>query len=154
MKHRWAALVTVLALCAFMSGPASAQSGSGQTVGGRGPGALGPNVPNPFNPDTRIPFTVGMVGDPPVCAEGSRVYRVSLRIHNVLSQPVAVPVLQGGGEHGGRPIENLPLSCGEFQAWWDGKVRGTAREVASGVYYAILEVDGRRAHMIKMLVMK
>jgi hypothetical protein len=78
---------------------------------------------------------------------------VSLRIYNVLSQLVAVPVLQGG-EQGGRPIENLQLSCGEFQAWWDGKVRGSGREVASGVYYTRLEVDGRLVQTIRMFVMK
>ena len=77
MKHRWAALGLVLALSALMTSTASAQTGSGQQ-GQRGPGPLGQNFPNPFNPETTIPFAVGYdEGNPPVCTDPSRVYRVS-----------------------------------------------------------------------------
>ena len=97
MKHRWAALVFVLALSAFMPRHADAQQAAdtGQARGGgRQPGMkLGQNFPNPFNPETRIPFSIGTAPD---CADSGRQYRVSLRVYNVLAQLVAVPLLQGG----------------------------------------------------------
>ncbi len=78
---------------------------------------------------------------------------VSLKIYNVLAQLVAIPVLQGGGE----PLEGLELywnGTGRFQAYWDGKVRNTDREAASGVYVYQLEVNGRRMGSMKMTVIK
>ncbi len=94
MKHRWAALGLVLALSALMTSTAAAQVRPGQS-GQRGPGPLGQNYPNPFNPETTIPFAVGYEGDPPACTDPNRVYRVSLRIYNLLTQIVAIPILQG-----------------------------------------------------------
>jgi len=113
---------------------------------------LGQNYPNPFNPETRIPFTIG-VG--PGCADPSRLYRVSLRIFNVLAQPVAVPVLQGGTGNvaGGEPLIGLSLTCNQYTAYWDGRDNKTQQEVASGVYLYRLEVDGK-AVVKKMLVSK
>lgn len=152
MKFRWAALSLVLALSALVTESAAAQ-GSGQTRQGRGPGALGQNHPNPFNPETTIPFSVGLEGMPPACTDPAKTYRVSLRIYNVLAQVVAIPILQGGGGQSGRPIQNLQLTCGQFDAWWDGKVAG-GREAASGVYAYQLEIDGRIVASRKMLVVK
>jgi hypothetical protein len=153
MKHRWAALGLVLALNALLVSTAEAQV-AGQGGRGRGPGALGQNEPNPFNPETTIPFTVGMQGDPPVCADASKLHRVSIRIHNVLMQVVAIPILQGGGQSPGRPVSNLQLPCGGYIAFWDGRVAGTSREAASGVYVYTLEVDGRNAGVMRMMVAK
>jgi hypothetical protein len=153
MKHRWAALGLVLALSALMASTASAQVGSSQQ-GQRGPGPLGQNYPNPFNPETTIPFAVGFDdGNPPVCTDPSRVYRVSLRIYNLLAQIVAIPILQGGGESRGRPVENLQLHCGDYTAFWDGTSIGSSKQVASGIYMYRLEVDGR-PYTRKMLVTK
>src|SRR6185436_18876126 len=132
MKHRWAALIGVLALGAVSPSGLSAQSGQ-QPSRGRITGGLGQNYPNPFNPETRIPFSVG---DFPACAEPSRQYRVSLRIYNLLTQLVAVPMLQGGtgSVAGGQPLENVLLTCGQYTAYWDGKYQNSSREAASGVY--------------------
>jgi hypothetical protein len=153
MKHRWAALGLVLALSALMTSTASAQTGSGQQ-GQRGPGPLGQNYPNPFNPETTIPFAVGYdEGNPPVCTDPSRVYRVSLRVYNLLAQLVAIPILQGGGESRGRPVQNLQLPCGEYTAFWDGTSVGSSRQVASGIYMYRLEIDGK-PYTRKMLVTK
>src|SRR5690242_11760789 len=105
MKHLWVALV-VLSLSAFMPGKLSAQ-GSPQTGRVRGTGVeLGQNYPNPFNPETKIPFSIG---DGAGCLDPGRLYRVTLKIYNVLAQPVAVPVLQGGTGNvaGGEAIDHL-----------------------------------------------
>jgi len=152
MKHLWGALM-VLALSAFMPSHLSAQGVSTQTGKAQGAGfELGQNYPNPFNPDTRIPFTIG---NGPECSDPSRLYRVSLRIYNVLAQPVAVPVLQSGTGNvaGGEPVNGLSLTCNQYLAYWDGKDMKTQQEVASGVYLYRLEVDGK-AVVKKMLVSK
>ena len=152
MKYLWVALV-VLALSSFMPREVSAQGVSTQSGKARGAGLeLGQNYPNPFNPETRIPFSIG---DGAGCTDPSRLYRVSLRVYNVLAQPVAVPVLQGGTGNvaGGEPIDRLLLTCNQYTAYWDGKDAKTQQEVASGVYLYRLEVDGK-AVVKKMLVSK
>ncbi|HUF27196.1 MAG TPA: hypothetical protein VMM18_09480 [Gemmatimonadaceae bacterium] len=150
MKHRWAALIFVLALTALVTRGADAQGGTGRD---RGAGMeLGQNFPNPFNPETRIPFALG---DPDQC-DAARLYRVTLRVYNVLSQPVATPLLQGEGappDMAGRTLENLSLPCGRYTAYWDGNYMNTSREVASGVYLYVLEVDGRKI-LRRMIVTK
>ena len=107
------------------------------------------NYPNPFNPATTIPFT--LTGE--WWASGRQPV-VSLKVYNVLGQLVAIPVLQGTGEK----LDDVALSCGDtagcsYTAYWDGKVLGTDREAASGVYLYQLVVDGRR-YTKKMLIMK
>jgi hypothetical protein len=151
MKHGWAALLFVLALSAFMPRVTAAQSTQDQSRD-KNSGGLKQNFPNPFNPETRIPFTIG---DQP-CADQGKLYRVSLRIYNLLTQLVAVPVLQGGtsGVAGGQKLENVMLTCGDYMAYWDGKDQKRHREVASGVYLYQLDVNGRIAHTKKMMVTK
>lgn len=105
------------------------------------------NYPNPFNPETTIPFAV----DQAAWANGRQPV-VSLRIYNVLAQLVAIPILQGSGE----VLENIPLAwngTGEYAAYWDGKVLGTDREAASGVYIYQLTVDGQSVSK-KMTIIK
>jgi hypothetical protein len=149
MKLRWGALTIVLVASALMPRILTAQ---GQNPGSqRKAGALKQNYPNPFNPETRIPFSVG----DEKCEDPSRQHRVSLRIYNILSQLVAIPVLQGGtgGVAGGVKLVNVMLTCGDYVAYWDGKYEGTKNEVASGVYLYELRIDARS--MVKrMLVTK
>jgi len=140
-RYAWAVLgLGLLAVGAQESrGQASAPS----------PVELKQNYPNPFNPATTLPFTLS--GD--LFANGHRP-KVSLKIYNVLAQLVAVPILQGTGE----ALDDLELTCASasgcsFSAYWDGKVRDTGREAASGVYIYQLIVDGRR-YTKKMIVMK
>ncbi len=137
MKRSWAALGLVLALSAIMP----TVSGAQDTRKKAGGATLGQNYPNPFNPETRFNFSVG---DAPTCPEPAKQHRVTIKIYNVLAQLVAIPVLQGGsgGVAGGQPLENVLLSCGEYVAYWDGKVRNTGREAASGVYLYRLEDNG------------
>ena len=148
MKLRWGALSLVLVLSALMPRILTAQ---GTPNPGRKPGVLKQNYPNPFNPETRIPFTVG----DEKCEDPGRQYKVSLRIYNILSQLVAVPVLQGGtgGVAGGVRLDRVLLTCGDYVAYWDGKYMGTKNEVASGVYLYELRIDG--SSLVKrMLVTK
>lgn len=137
MQRSWAALGLVLALSAIMPKVSGAQDTrkKGQGV------SLGQNYPNPFNPETRFNFALG---DPPTCTEPAKQYRVTVKIYNVLAQLVAIPVLQGGsgGVAGGQPLDNVSLTCGEYVAYWDGKVRNTGREAASGVYLYRIEANG------------
>jgi hypothetical protein len=81
------------------------------------------------------------------------LYRVTLRIYNVLAQLVAVPVMQGTTNSAGQPLENVQLSCGQYTAYWNGMYLASSREVASGVYLYRLEVDGKMI-VRKMIVMK
>jgi hypothetical protein len=138
MKRLLGALGLVLAASVFMPSDASAQDSRQRKPGM----SLGRNYPNPFNPEVWIPFSVG---DPPSCTDAGKQYRVSLRIYNILPQLVSIPVVQrgGGGVSGGQPLDNVLLPCGEYVAYWDGKVRNTGREAASGVYVYRLEVDGK-----------
>jgi hypothetical protein len=153
MKHRWAALLTVLALVTLVPTSAAAQGTpiTPPTAGERSPGIqLGQNFPNPFNPATVIPFTIG---DPPTCSkDAGRQHHVSLRIYNILAQLVGIPVLQtgaapgGGGSTGntdsGRAVVNVTLSCGSYTAFWNGNYMNTTRQVPSGVYIYVIEFDG------------
>jgi hypothetical protein len=148
MRHRWAALWMVLALCCVPD-VLSGQSG-GSRPGGQG--SLKQNYPNPFNPQTWIPFRIG----DPACQDPGKTYRATLRIYNLLSQVVAIPVVQGGSGSvaGGQSLENVPLPCGTYTAYWDGKYLGTEQEVASGIYFYQLIVDGKVVDSRKMLVAK
>lgn len=154
MLNRWAALALALALCAFTPKYAAGQQSSSPPRG-RKAGGLGQNYPNPFNPETTIPFSVG----DDACSDGGKPHVVTLRIYNILAQLVAVPVLQGGSSTSGadaatgRPVDHLTLSCGQYTAYWDGKIMNTNTEVPSGVYVYELVIDGDRL-MKKMFVAK
>ena len=151
MKRSLVALVMVLAVGVFMPDVAAAQD---QSTRSSRPGmSLGQNYPNPFNPETNIPFTVG---DAQQCAiNPGKQYRVTLKILNLLTQHVATPVLKGGagGVSGGQSLDNLLLPCNDYVAYWDGKIRGTGRDAASGMYLYILEVDKKQL-VRKMIVVK
>jgi hypothetical protein len=150
MKLRWGALSIVLVLSALMPRVLTAQ-GSQTSGRDRKAGVLKQNYPNPFNPETRIPFTIG----DEKCEDPGRQHKVSLRIYNILSQLVAIPVLQGGtgGVAGGQRLVNVMLTCGDYVAYWDGKYMGTKSEVASGVYLYELRIDATSV-VKRMLVTK
>ena len=154
MKHRWAALVFVLALGALVPKTVAAQGAppppprpSAQTSPGF---ELGQNFPNPFNPVTTIPFSIG---DPPNCTDTNRTYHVTLRIYNVLAQLVAIPVLQSGDGATGQPVVNLTLRCGAYTAFWNGTYLNTSQIVPSGVYLYQIRVEGRSVAR-KMIVLR
>ncbi|MFI5230010.1 MAG: hypothetical protein ACHQWU_13135 [Gemmatimonadales bacterium] len=156
MFHRWAALVLVLALCAFTPKNAAGQQPTTQPRE-RGAGSLGKAFPNPVNPETHIHFAIG---DPPACAVVG-THRTTIQILNILAQLVAIPVFEGptttatSTTAGGLgPISNLQLTCGQYSAFWNGNILNTGREAPSGTYVVRLMVDGKTVGTSKIFVSK
>jgi hypothetical protein len=93
-----------------------------------------------------IPFTVG----PANCADRDRRYAVTMRIYNVLAQPVGIPTLLEQPSDplppgvAGRPLSNLRLPCGRYAAYWNARHITTGRVLPPGVYLYDLVVDGQR----------
>ena len=128
--------------------PASAQEAEASSGGGQTSGfSLGQNYPNPFNPETTIPFVLGedlFVPGPVV---------VSMRIYNLLQQFVAAPVALRHPSGEGTPLLGLEyLQPGRYEAYWDGRDQN-GRQVASGVYFVQLTVNGVSKHR-RMFVTK
>ena len=96
------------------------------------------NYPNPFNPETKIPFVLYedlfVDGRPAV---------VSVRIFNVLQQFITAPTALNHPNGEGVPVIELayPLP-GRYETYWDGR-DSQGRQVASGVYFVQLTVNGR-----------
>lgn len=110
--------------------------------------SLEQNYPNPFNPETKIPFILGEQ-----LFEDGQPVRVSVRIYNVLQQFVAAPTALGHPQGDGVPLIGLEYTQpGRYEAYWDGRDRSGA-QVASGVYFVQLTVNGRSA-IRKMFVTK
>jgi len=100
--------------------------------------------PNPSNPESRAKFAVG---DYPACVGDGKQYRVTVKIFNILAQVIKVPQLVGGSggvAGGGQRLEGVALPCGEYVAYWNGKVLDSSREAPSGVYIWSFDVDGVR----------
>ena len=145
MFHRWPALVLVLVVSAMM--PKQAAGQQGQSPQKPSAGKFGRSWPNPFNPDVRTNFTVGSGS----CAPGE-THAVTVRIVNILAQPVVIPILWGPAANStsgasssmnGAPLSNLRLECGDYTSYWSGKVENGSREAASGTYIVQLIVDGK-----------
>lgn len=141
--------VSLLIVLVFVPRLAAAQDAGGDTPPRTDPGfELQQNYPNPFNPTTRIPFTLkpGLFGD-------GRPVVVSMRVFNVLLQPVAVPTALNHPGGSGVRIDKLEYtSPGQYEAFWDGyDMEG--RQVASGMYYLQIIVNGER-QVMKMIVAK
>jgi hypothetical protein len=90
--------------------------------------ALGQNFPNPFNPVTKVAFTV---------PEGAG--RVTLTVHNVSGQVV-------------RTLIDEELPAGPALAVWDG-ADDSGQDLASGIYFAMLAADEENAFR-KMTLLK
>jgi hypothetical protein len=96
------------------------------------------NYPNPFNPETTIPFTLREE----LFASGRPVV-VSVRIFNLLGQPVAYPVALQHSSGPGVEVNNLDYTQpGRHEAYWDGTDQ-SGRPVASGIYFMQLTVNGQ-----------
>lgn len=89
---------------------------------------LSQNYPNPFNPETRIPFSISQ-----------SAANVTLRVYNMKGQII-------------RTLLDQPSEPGNYQIVWDGK-DDNGKEVASGVYFSNLSVNGQKQTR-KMVLMK
>ena len=141
------ACVAAALLCLFVG--AEAASAQDQQPPSR-PGVgfeLEANYPNPFNPETTIPFTLSNE----LFAGGESVV-VTVRIFNLLSQLVAHPVAL---RHPAGNVEVRQLEYtqpGRYEAFWDGTDQ-SGRQVASGIYLLQLTVNGQSGTR-KMIVQK
>jgi hypothetical protein len=95
---------------------------------------LGANYPNPFNPETRIPY---VVGGP---ATGGGAERVTLRVYAVTGALVATLV------SGERPP-------GAHEARWEG-TNDAGQAMASGIYFARLVVGNDAPATRKLVILK
>jgi hypothetical protein len=108
---------------------------------------LGQNYPNPFNPETRIPFDLNEI----LFTDGGTAV-VSVRIYNVLQQFIASPTALSHPS-GQAPLVDLEYTtAGRYEAYWNG-LDQSGREVASGIYFVQLTVNGVTAVM-RMYVAK
>jgi len=127
-------------------------SASAQQVGSAGKQDTGfqleQNYPNPFNPETKIPFVLHED-----LFESGKPVTVSVRIYNVLKQYITAPTALNHPQGEGVPVLELEYPYpGRYEAYWDGRdERG--RQVASGVYFVQLTVNGR-SQVLRMYVTK
>ena len=89
--------------------------------------ALSPNRPNPFNPETVIPYQMPEAGD------------VSLIVYNVLGQQM-------------RELLRTRQAPGFYKVTWDGRDNG-GRQVSSGIYLIRMDANAFH-HTQKMLLLK
>jgi hypothetical protein len=140
--------VGVILLLGFVGSYSSAEAqtgGAGRDLDFQ----LHQNYPNPFNPVTRIPFDLL-----PALFERGQPVRVTIRIFSILRQQIAIPTALDHPMGNGARIENLEFAGpGEYEAYWDGLDKD-GREVASGVYVVLLEVNGRKARPRNISVAK
>jgi hypothetical protein len=92
--------------------------------------ALGDNRPNPFNPQTTIPYQVPTAATP---------QHVNLRVFDASGVLV-------------RTLVNDEQSSGAYSAVWDGR-DDRGRTVASGVYFSVLQI-GKEQRSRKMVMLK
>ena len=89
---------------------------------------LNPNVPNPFNPDTKISFALDKRSD------------VRIALYDLAGRQV-------------RTLVSGNLDAGTHDVMWDGR-DDRDRLVSSGVYFYELQIGGRRLESRKALLMK
>lgn len=110
----------------FSTMPTGIRSGKFQVTGTY---QLFPNYPNPFNPETTIPFEIG----------GFQPVPTRLSVYNVLGQRIAVPL-------------NKVLTPGIYHVDWDGKDHSGVT-VSSGLYFYELSAGNFRM-LGKMILLK
>ena len=141
MRRIWGVGVVLLLL---LSPQGVFAQGAGKERGSR----LKGNYPNPFNPTTTIAFSI-LDSD----IKGGRPAKVTIQILNVLQQLVAIPLAMDNPAGNGPVKDMLYTQPGDYRAFWDGTDR-TGRKAASGIYYAVLVVNGERNPPKKMVQAK
>lgn len=138
-------LLSMLGLSQSASAQEAGRGSSGEQASGLF--SLQPNYPNPFNPETTIPFRL----EEGLFADGRPVV-VSMRIFNMLRQPVGVPAAVRHPEGDVSVVELEYTAAGLHEAFWDGR-DFSGNQVASGAYFVQLTVNGVSKH-IKVFVAK
>lgn len=147
MRRLFRVSLVLLSMIGFAVLPASAQ-GAGGASSGQQDFELRSNYPNPFNPETTIPFALNQG-----LFEAGRGAVVTIRIFNQLKQLVASPVaLRHPAGEGVNLVQLEYTRPGEYEAFWDGR-DSNGRPVASGVYFCQITVNGR-SKIIRMFVTK
>jgi hypothetical protein len=90
--------------------------------------ALNQNHPNPFNPETVVPFSLPQAGE------------VHLAIYNALGQEI-------------RLLTSGVKEAGFHRITWDG-TNQNGQHVASGIYFVRLQVANAHASVRKMMLLK
>jgi hypothetical protein len=142
-------IVAILLLLAAAASPRvlAAQAPRGRTVATSTRGFdFDRNIVNPVRPGMWIPFYLDEK-----LFDGADSVAVSIRIHNILNNVVAIPVLRDpfdGRES--RNIEFVFRTPGKKMAYWDGKDLA-GRAVSSGVFYWKMTV-GEESSVLKVVV--
>jgi len=90
--------------------------------------SIGPNYPNPFNPDTRFELKLPETG------------KVSIIVYDALGREVS------------RVLDNETLDAGIHQLSWNGQ-NSYGASVPSGIYFGLLKAEGTQ-RIMKMLLLK
>ncbi|NIN72864.1 MAG: hypothetical protein GTO46_13245 [Gemmatimonadetes bacterium] len=145
-RHRSAVLLVLLLCSGLTSIEVSARqtdNAAGQEPTGQGEVRgvqLEPNYPNPFSQETRIPFILGAD-----LFEDGRPVVVTIRIYNLLRQPIAIPTALDHPTSAGQPLQELRYEVpGRYEAHWDGTDQ-SGRRVSSGVYFCEILANRARA---------
>ena len=146
MYHRWAALTLVLALWCLT--PKSAAGQSALSLSSSSPEGVSQGA---SDRTFRIPSIRKPASPSASSARDGRGGSTSYPSASTTSWRSSSPSPCSRGR--ARPPRICELPCGNFVAFWDGKVQSTGREAASGVYIYELVVDGERTAK-KMFVAK
>jgi hypothetical protein len=95
--------------------------------------SLGQNFPNPFNPETTVPFAVP-------ADEGGGPVRIRLEIFDILGQRVGV-------------LWDGTLAGGEYRMKWNGR-DAQGEPLGSGIYLYRLLVGKNRVRVKRMLLVR
>ncbi|MGH7460328.1 MAG: hypothetical protein ACREMA_04780 [Longimicrobiales bacterium] len=145
MRRTLGVSLVLLLLAMFYADSVSAQQQRSTSERSR----LKGNYPNPFNPTTKIVFTLFEED-----FKGGRPAVVSIIIYNQLRQRVAIPQAWEHPNGSGALIDNLAYPYPkDWIAYWDGTDR-TGNKVASGIYTYIVTVNGVREQPRRMVVSK
>lgn len=139
MRRTWGVLIALLSMFGLTTGVSAQQDPTRPTGRQATEFSLEQNYPNPFRAgsSTRIPMVLGER----LFAEGGRAV-VSLRVYNVLQQPVAVPTALGHPSGDGAPVMDLVYTQpGRHLAIWDGRDQN-GNALVAGVYFVQLTVNG------------
>jgi len=181
MDHRWAAPLLALGLCLTAPGRAVGQGTAPRREHGA-KGKITGNFPNPFNPDTYLKFTVGADSCAPGSHQFVVTLQVVNVLAQPVAVPVlhgfaksaatpsTIPPAASATPPTARtpvvpeppslpeelklhPLRELKLGCGNYVAYWDGKLPN-GHLAAAGVYGVLLTVDGSQQDSFKIYYKK